>query len=227
RSFPALLAGAPAPSVDLRPPGQPIEQPRAGHVDPGVLPIVQRKPYPGEKPFGHTLVRVEGADGFGRALPELPADESGLVWNECGEGPEIVQCAAHLSLLDTLAAVQQGGRRAAGAQRTIDEEPLSRGWAHRRGGRRHADGDRHVKCNRSAHPDTPPVKPSMTDIIEYLRENRERHLAELKDFVRIPSVSAKSEHRDDVRSAAEWLVERMLEAGLQTAELLPTSGHPV
>jgi len=67
----------------------------------------------------------------------------------------------------------------------------------------------------------------MTDIIEYLRENRERHLAELKDFVRIPSVSAKSEHRDDVRSAAEWLVERMLEAGLQTAELLPTSGHPV
>ncbi|HEV2130519.1 MAG TPA: dipeptidase [Longimicrobiaceae bacterium] len=62
---------------------------------------------------------------------------------------------------------------------------------------------------------------------EYLRENRQRHLDELVDFLRIPSVSAKSEHRDDMRRAADWLVERMLQAGLEIAELIPTAGHPI
>src|SRR5690606_40374491 len=68
---------------------------------------------------------------------------------------------------------------------------------------------------------------AMADVSEYLRTHAPRHRAELDDFLRIPSVSAKSEHRDDMRQAAEWLVDRMLEAGLQTAELLPTGGHPV
>ena len=62
---------------------------------------------------------------------------------------------------------------------------------------------------------------------EYLEDNRDRHIEELKDFLRIPSVSAKSEHAGDMRRAAEWLVDRMLEAGLETAEVLPTAGHPV
>ena len=67
----------------------------------------------------------------------------------------------------------------------------------------------------------------MTDTIEHLRANREKHLDELKDFLRIPSVSAKSEHRSDVKHAADWLVERMLEAGMETAEIHPTDGHPI
>lgn len=64
-------------------------------------------------------------------------------------------------------------------------------------------------------------------VTDYLKTHRERHLRELLDFLRIPSISAKSEHRDDTRRAAEWLVERMLEAGLQTAEVIPTGGHPI
>lgn len=67
----------------------------------------------------------------------------------------------------------------------------------------------------------------MAEIREYLEGSRERHLDELEEFLRIPSVSAKTEHRADMARAAEWLVERMLEAGLQTAEVLPTGGHPV
>jgi acetylornithine deacetylase/succinyl-diaminopimelate desuccinylase-like protein len=62
---------------------------------------------------------------------------------------------------------------------------------------------------------------------EYLDEHRQRHIDEWIDFVRIPSISAKSEHRDDMHRAAEWLVVRMLEAGLEAAELIPTAGHPV
>ena len=64
-------------------------------------------------------------------------------------------------------------------------------------------------------------------VTEYLRTHRERHLEELFDFLRIPSVSAKSEHRDDTRRTAGWLAERMREAGLQTAEVVPTGGHPI
>jgi acetylornithine deacetylase/succinyl-diaminopimelate desuccinylase-like protein len=64
-------------------------------------------------------------------------------------------------------------------------------------------------------------------VTDYLRTHRERHLAELFDWLRIPSISAKSEHRNDTRRAAEWLVERMLEAGLQTAEAIPTAGPPI
>ncbi len=67
----------------------------------------------------------------------------------------------------------------------------------------------------------------MASIGEFLERNRDRHLEELKDFLRIPSVSAKSEHRGDMHTAAEWLAERMREAGLQTVEVLPTAGHPV
>lgn len=64
-------------------------------------------------------------------------------------------------------------------------------------------------------------------VTEYLEQNRERHLEELFEFLRIPSVSAKSEHAADTRRAADWLRQRMLDAGLQAAELVETSGHPI
>lgn len=67
----------------------------------------------------------------------------------------------------------------------------------------------------------------MTQPIEYLRTHRDRHIAELSDFVRIPSVSARSEHREDIASAAAWLVDRLLEAGMESAEVYETPGHPV
>ncbi|HEU0054137.1 MAG TPA: M20/M25/M40 family metallo-hydrolase, partial [Longimicrobium sp.] len=62
---------------------------------------------------------------------------------------------------------------------------------------------------------------------EFLRQNREKSLEELNDWLRIPSVSAKSEHKADTARAAEWLAERMRQAGLTTVEVVPTAGHPV
>jgi len=67
----------------------------------------------------------------------------------------------------------------------------------------------------------------MNEIVDYLRLHQERHQQELVDFVRIPSVSAKTEHRAHVKQAANWLVDRLLEAGLTTAEIFPTEGHPI
>ncbi|MBW3534557.1 MAG: dipeptidase [Gemmatimonadetes bacterium] len=53
-----------------------------------------------------------------------------------------------------------------------------------------------------------------------------RYREELFDFLRIPSVSARSEHDADTRRAARWLAERLEAAGLD-AEVLDTPGHPV
>ncbi len=75
--------------------------------------------------------------------------------------------------------------------------------------------------------DSSEIASDMNDIIDYLRRSRERMERELVEFVAIPSVSAKSEHVPDMTRAAEWLIDRMLEAGLQIAEVIPTAGHPV
>jgi len=64
-------------------------------------------------------------------------------------------------------------------------------------------------------------------VTDYLQQNRQRHLDELFDFIRIPSVSAKSEHKEDTARTADWLAERMREAGLTTVEIVPTAGHPI
>ena len=61
---------------------------------------------------------------------------------------------------------------------------------------------------------------------DFLQRNRDTHLDELKEWLRIPSVSANSEHKADTAQAADWLAERMREAGL-TAEIIQTGGHPV
>jgi acetylornithine deacetylase/succinyl-diaminopimelate desuccinylase-like protein len=67
----------------------------------------------------------------------------------------------------------------------------------------------------------------MNEVIQHLREQRERHLSELREFVAIPSVSAKSEHRGDVRRAAEWFADRLRRAGIAEVEIAETPGHPV
>ncbi|MFP4343447.1 MAG: dipeptidase [Anaerolineales bacterium] len=63
--------------------------------------------------------------------------------------------------------------------------------------------------------------------IEYTRSRKSRFLAELKDFLCIPSVSTQVQHREDVVRAAEWLRDRLLEAGFPRAEVMSTQGHPV
>ncbi|GIV76744.1 dipeptidase [Litorilinea aerophila] len=62
---------------------------------------------------------------------------------------------------------------------------------------------------------------------EYLAQNRERFIEELLEFLRIPSISSLPEHADDVQEAAEWVAERMLQAGIEGVRILPTEGHPV
>src|SRR4051794_6167952 len=52
-------------------------------------------------------------------------------------------------------------------------------------------------------------------------------LAELDEFLRIPSISTQSEHQDDIRRAAEWVAAYLARAGLENAQVIPTDGHPL
>ena len=66
----------------------------------------------------------------------------------------------------------------------------------------------------------------MSDLKHYIETNADRFTDELFEFLRIPSVSARSEHRTDMRKAASWLADRMREAGLE-ASIHETPGHPI
>jgi acetylornithine deacetylase/succinyl-diaminopimelate desuccinylase-like protein len=66
----------------------------------------------------------------------------------------------------------------------------------------------------------------MSDPISFIDGQLARFRAELYDFLRIPSVSTKSEHDADTRATAEWLAARLGEAGL-TPEVIETPGHPI
>ncbi|MCD4770302.1 MAG: dipeptidase [Bacteroidales bacterium] len=67
----------------------------------------------------------------------------------------------------------------------------------------------------------------MDKIKNYIEENRDRFLEELFDLIRIPSVSAKTEHKEDMFRAAEYLKDSILDAGADKADVYPTDGHPV
>jgi len=57
--------------------------------------------------------------------------------------------------------------------------------------------------------------------------DRERYVEELMELLRIPSISTLTEHRPDMQRAAEWLRDRLLAAGVSSAEIHKTPGCPL
>lgn len=64
-------------------------------------------------------------------------------------------------------------------------------------------------------------------IKSYIDKNQDRFIDELKDLLRIPSVSADPEFKDDVFEAAEFIQEKLTEAGADKVEVCPTAGYPI
>jgi acetylornithine deacetylase/succinyl-diaminopimelate desuccinylase-like protein len=63
--------------------------------------------------------------------------------------------------------------------------------------------------------------------VSYAKENRQRFLSELKDLLRIPSISTAPEHKDDVRRAAEFVANNLRDIGMENVEVIATKGHPL
>lgn len=67
----------------------------------------------------------------------------------------------------------------------------------------------------------------MTTPAEYARAQNDRFIEELKDLLRIPSISTRPKHKADVEKAAHWLRDHCLALGMKRAEVHETAGHPV
>ena len=67
----------------------------------------------------------------------------------------------------------------------------------------------------------------MDKVKVYIDENKDRFISELFELLRIPSISAQSEHREDMVKCAEHLAVALMKAGADHAEVYPTAGNPV
>jgi acetylornithine deacetylase/succinyl-diaminopimelate desuccinylase-like protein len=67
----------------------------------------------------------------------------------------------------------------------------------------------------------------MQHVKKYIDENQNRFLDELFELIRIPSVSSKTEYKQDLLMAAEQWKKIILSAGADKAEVLPSEGNPV
>jgi acetylornithine deacetylase/succinyl-diaminopimelate desuccinylase-like protein len=63
--------------------------------------------------------------------------------------------------------------------------------------------------------------------LAYARRHRSRFVAELKEFVRFPSVSNQPRHAPDIQRCASWLAAHLRRIGLEHVRIVPTSRHPI
>lgn len=63
--------------------------------------------------------------------------------------------------------------------------------------------------------------------LAYAQANRTRFVGELREFIRIPSVSAQPEHVDDSRRCAAWLANHLRGVGMEQVSVIPTPGRPL
>jgi acetylornithine deacetylase/succinyl-diaminopimelate desuccinylase-like protein len=66
----------------------------------------------------------------------------------------------------------------------------------------------------------------MQAVLNYLRQNQKRFLAEFCDYLRFPSVSAQSKHNADLNACAAWLAAHCKQIGLE-AKIHSTARHPI
>ena len=67
----------------------------------------------------------------------------------------------------------------------------------------------------------------MEVVKNYIDHNKQRFLDELLEVLKIPSVSANPDHKDDMIRTAEFVSQSLISAGFDLAEVIPTAGHPV
>ena len=67
----------------------------------------------------------------------------------------------------------------------------------------------------------------MQEVINYIQSNRESYIEELKEFLRIPSISTLPENSDDIKKCAEFVADKLKNAGMSRVEIFKTEGHPL
>jgi acetylornithine deacetylase/succinyl-diaminopimelate desuccinylase-like protein len=65
------------------------------------------------------------------------------------------------------------------------------------------------------------------NLVDFIDSHRDQNLSELCEFLRIPSVSTKSEHKADIERGARWVADHLRAAGFKIVEVIPTNFHPL
>jgi acetylornithine deacetylase/succinyl-diaminopimelate desuccinylase-like protein len=71
------------------------------------------------------------------------------------------------------------------------------------------------------------MKEENQKFLDYLEKNKDRFLDELFDLIRIPSISADSNYKNEVHKAAAYIRDQLVAAGADTAQVEDTAGHPI
>jgi acetylornithine deacetylase/succinyl-diaminopimelate desuccinylase-like protein len=61
----------------------------------------------------------------------------------------------------------------------------------------------------------------------FVAQSRDRFLSELKELLRIPSISTLPENKPDIERAAAFVAESLRTAGMENVEVIATAGHPL
>ena len=67
----------------------------------------------------------------------------------------------------------------------------------------------------------------MLEVISYIKANKDNYINELKDFLRIPSISTLPQHMGDIKKAAEFVAGKLTAAGISRVNIFKTEGHPI
>lgn len=67
----------------------------------------------------------------------------------------------------------------------------------------------------------------MQQAIKYIKQNKKNYVEELKDYLRIPSISTLKSNIPDIKKCSKFVANKLKEAGMQKVEIIPTEGHPL
>ena len=67
----------------------------------------------------------------------------------------------------------------------------------------------------------------MQEVIDFIENNQKKYIEELKEFLRIPSISTSLENKEDINHCAEFVAAKLKDAGLSHVEIFKTEGHPI
>jgi len=64
-------------------------------------------------------------------------------------------------------------------------------------------------------------------VIKFINSNKKRYLEELKDYLRIPSISTLKGSKKDVEKCSKFVADKLSKAGMTKVKIYPTEGHPL
>ena len=67
----------------------------------------------------------------------------------------------------------------------------------------------------------------METVIKYIKDNRDNYLEELKEYIRIPSISTLKSNIPDIKKCSRFVADSLKKAGMKKVKIIQTSGHPL